>query len=108
MLVVSSKDDESWLPKVCEAIRYDGCAVVTDVLAQDLIERTRAAMYEVQIEIRDDVGQDRLTRAAEIGVLRLMARYDPLFLELLGISEMLLRWSTRLCPRPRSCIFRTA
>ncbi|MFZ2113855.1 MAG: phytanoyl-CoA dioxygenase family protein [Solirubrobacteraceae bacterium] len=89
MLLVSSKDDESWLSKVCEAVRYEGCAVVTDMLEVDLIERTRAAMYRVQRRIRDDVGQERLTRAAEIGVLRLMARYDPFFLELLGIPEML-------------------
>jgi ectoine hydroxylase-related dioxygenase (phytanoyl-CoA dioxygenase family) len=89
MLVVSSKNDESWLSKVCEAIRYEGCAVVTDVLSDELRARTRVAMYEVQLKIGDEVGRERLTRASEIGVLRLMARYDPFFLELLGIPEML-------------------
>jgi ectoine hydroxylase-related dioxygenase (phytanoyl-CoA dioxygenase family) len=89
MLTLSAKDDGDWLAKVCEALRYEGCAVLTEVLSSELIDRTRGAMYEVRAKIREDVGQDRLDRAGELGVLRLMGRYDPFLLELLQTREML-------------------
>jgi len=89
MLSVSAKTDSGWLQKLSEAIRYDGCAVVSDVLAAELIGRTRTAMYEVQKRIYEDVGTERLARARESGVLRLMPRYDPFFLQLLELPEML-------------------
>ncbi|HSZ15132.1 MAG TPA: phytanoyl-CoA dioxygenase family protein [Solirubrobacteraceae bacterium] len=89
MLAVSAKSDPDWLLKTSQATRYEGCAVVLDVLAPELIERTRAAMYGVQAQIHEAIGIDRLSRAGEGGVLRLMPRYDPFFLELLELAEML-------------------
>ncbi len=89
MLTVSAKEDGNWLGLVHEAVRYEGCCVVSDVLSTALIERTRAAMYGVQARIHEDLGVERLARTGERGVLRLMARYDPLFLELLGLPELL-------------------
>ncbi len=89
MLSVSAKADPDWLTKVQQAVRHLGCAVVTDVLDSERLQRTRTAMYEVQRALVADVGQDRLDRAGEVGVMRLMGRYDPYFLELLDVPEML-------------------
>jgi ectoine hydroxylase-related dioxygenase (phytanoyl-CoA dioxygenase family) len=46
-------------------------------------------MYEVQRAIRDDVGTDRLWRAGELGILRVTMKYDPRFVRLLEIPEVL-------------------
>jgi ectoine hydroxylase-related dioxygenase (phytanoyl-CoA dioxygenase family) len=89
MLSVSARSDGEWLTKVREAIRHAGCAVVTDVLGADKLKRTRQAMYKVQEKLVHDIGEERLDHAGEVGVLRLMGRYDPFFLELLGTPEML-------------------
>jgi ectoine hydroxylase-related dioxygenase (phytanoyl-CoA dioxygenase family) len=89
VLSVSAKSDTKWLVQTVEALRYAGCVVVTDVLSPEIIQRTRAAMYRTQEEIHREVGRERLDRAGEVGVLRLMPRYDPFFLELLAIPEMI-------------------
>jgi ectoine hydroxylase-related dioxygenase (phytanoyl-CoA dioxygenase family) len=89
MLSVSARTDSSWLELAGEAIRHEGCAVVVDVLEPEPIARTRAAMYEVQTRIRADLGPDRLAAAGELGVLRLMARYEPSLLELIALPQML-------------------
>jgi ectoine hydroxylase-related dioxygenase (phytanoyl-CoA dioxygenase family) len=89
MLSVSANTDTDWLCKIREAVRYAGCGVVTDVLNPSLVKQARDAMYQTQELIRADVGQDRLARSGEIGVLRLMPRYDSFFLELLAVPEML-------------------
>ncbi len=46
-------------------------------------------MYRVQEKLLSDVGAERLQRAGELGVLRLMPRYDPFFLSFLEIPEVL-------------------
>jgi ectoine hydroxylase-related dioxygenase (phytanoyl-CoA dioxygenase family) len=46
-------------------------------------------MYDVQQAIRDDIGSERLERAGELGVLRLMVAYDEEFLSLLELPEIL-------------------
>jgi ectoine hydroxylase-related dioxygenase (phytanoyl-CoA dioxygenase family) len=89
MLTAVPASEEDWLVEAREAVRHLGCAVVTDVLAPETIERVRAAMYRVQALIHDDIGLERLRRAGEIGVLRLMPRYDPFFLELLANPQMI-------------------
>ncbi len=89
MLSVSSNVDSNWLELVTEAVRHEGCAVVTDVLESELAARSRTTMYEVQAQIREELGPGRLTAAGELGVLRLMARYDPLFLDLIELPEVL-------------------
>jgi ectoine hydroxylase-related dioxygenase (phytanoyl-CoA dioxygenase family) len=89
MLSISSSTHPEWLPTTLEALRCAGCAVVTDVLTPELIARARPAMYEAQAQIRADIGQQRLDRAGEIGVVRVMPRYDPFFLKLMALPEML-------------------
>ena len=78
-----------WLDDALDSIRRDGFAIVEDVVAPDLLERTRDAMYRVQQRILDDVGPQRLERAGELGVLRLMLRYDAHFYALLELEEVL-------------------
>jgi ectoine hydroxylase-related dioxygenase (phytanoyl-CoA dioxygenase family) len=46
-------------------------------------------MYRVQQQIRSDVGSERLDAAGEVGVLRLMLKYDDLFFRLLERPEVL-------------------
>ena len=46
-------------------------------------------MYKAQGRIRDDVGEERLARAGELGVLRLMLGYDHHFLTLLEHPDLL-------------------
>ena len=67
----------------------DGYCVIENVLGPALIEELRAAMYRAQARIVAEVGAERLERAGEIGVLRLMLKYEPVFLRLLELPEML-------------------
>lgn len=79
----------NWANDVLEQVRTDGYAVVESVLNDSFLRDTRAAMYRVQEAIRRDVGEARLNRAGELGVLRLMLKYDPLFFKFLEIPEVL-------------------
>jgi hypothetical protein len=45
MSLLSAKSDSDWLLKAGEALRYDGCAVVSDVLPDATIKSTREAVY---------------------------------------------------------------
>jgi ectoine hydroxylase-related dioxygenase (phytanoyl-CoA dioxygenase family) len=78
-----------WLGDAVASVRDDGYAIVEDVLPPDVLDRTRRAMYAVQARIRDDIGPDRLERAGELGVLRLMLGYDESFCGLLEREEIL-------------------
>jgi ectoine hydroxylase-related dioxygenase (phytanoyl-CoA dioxygenase family) len=89
MLPVSSSTDLDWLTNTLDAVRYSGAAIVTDVLAPELLDRIRSAMYEAQERTVAEVGQERLDRAREVGVMRAMLRYDPVFAELLELPEVL-------------------
>jgi ectoine hydroxylase-related dioxygenase (phytanoyl-CoA dioxygenase family) len=89
MLAVSCQQDDHWLDQALAALAYDGCAVVTDVLDAGFLAQTREAMYRTQQAIRDEVGEDRLERAGELGVLRLMVRFDDHFLRFLELPEVL-------------------
>jgi ectoine hydroxylase-related dioxygenase (phytanoyl-CoA dioxygenase family) len=87
--MVNCKHDANWLSLILESVRCIGYGVVENVLAPSFIEATRAAMYNVQQKILHDVGEERLKRAGELGVLRLMMKYDPHFLQFLELPEIL-------------------
>lgn len=89
MLVVSAKSDADWLPATLDGLRYTGAAIVTDVLDSALIGRVRAAMYKAQKRITEELGLERLDRSGEVGVVRVMLPYDPVFTELLELPELL-------------------
>jgi ectoine hydroxylase-related dioxygenase (phytanoyl-CoA dioxygenase family) len=78
-----------WLAPVLEGLRTAGCAVVTDVLPPPFLAATRAAMYRARDRIVAAVGGDRLARAGELGVLRLMLAHDPHFFAFLGLGPLL-------------------
>jgi ectoine hydroxylase-related dioxygenase (phytanoyl-CoA dioxygenase family) len=81
--------DEQWLDKCLLSLSLVGCVVVEGVLDKDLLTRTHEAMYRARERIQDEVGRERLDRAGELGVLRLMLRFDPVFFELLALPEVL-------------------
>lgn len=82
-------DSPDWLSVALEGVRHQGFAVVERVLTADFLADTRAALYRVRDRIQQEVGIDRLKRAGELGVLRLMMKYEPFFLRLLEVPEML-------------------
>jgi ectoine hydroxylase-related dioxygenase (phytanoyl-CoA dioxygenase family) len=88
MLPVSSRMYPNWLCRTLEGLRFVGAAVVTDVLDPALLERIRTAMYAAREQILRDVGKERLDRAREVGVMRVMMDRDPVFLELLSLPEI--------------------
>jgi ectoine hydroxylase-related dioxygenase (phytanoyl-CoA dioxygenase family) len=81
--------DADWLEKCLLGVSITGCVVVEGVVNEDLLARTRDAMYRAQVEIHDEVGKERLERAGELGVLRLMLKFDPVFFDFLEIPEVL-------------------
>jgi ectoine hydroxylase-related dioxygenase (phytanoyl-CoA dioxygenase family) len=83
------RTDPAWRTRALQAVRRDGFCVVENVLDAAFLEATRAAMYRVQGAIERDVGRERLGRAGELGVLRLMLKYDPHFLRFLETPELL-------------------
>jgi ectoine hydroxylase-related dioxygenase (phytanoyl-CoA dioxygenase family) len=72
-----------------ESVNTLGYAVVEGVLSASFLESTRDAMYRTQEKILRDLGKERLERAGEMGVLRLMMKYDPHFFRFLEIPEVL-------------------
>jgi ectoine hydroxylase-related dioxygenase (phytanoyl-CoA dioxygenase family) len=87
-----------WLEATRELIGTAGFAAVTGVLPEPLLNELRPAMYRVQASILNEVGADRLQRAGELGVLRLMVRFDPLFLRVLETPELLQAIDSILSP----------
>jgi len=78
-----------WLRACLESVRTVGYAVVECVLSESFLTRTRDAMYRCRADIVRDIGDERLARAGELGVLRLMMRYQPHFFEFLALPELL-------------------
>ncbi len=74
---------------IVERLRSDGYAIVERGVSTNCLERIRAAMYRARDATLREVGEARLTAAGERGVLRLMLKHDPVFLELLQLREML-------------------
>jgi ectoine hydroxylase-related dioxygenase (phytanoyl-CoA dioxygenase family) len=74
---------------VIERVAEDGYAVVESVLDRSFVDDTRARMYAVRNCIERDIGTERLRRAGELGVLRLMMRWDPFFLRFLELPQLL-------------------
>jgi ectoine hydroxylase-related dioxygenase (phytanoyl-CoA dioxygenase family) len=81
--------DAGWLRESLEALAYQGCIVVEDVLSPTLIDDTRKALYRAQTEIHREVGTERLKAAGELGTVRLPLRYDDIFFNYFEIPEVL-------------------
>lgn len=83
------RTDPDWFEKALAALDTVGYAVVEGVLAADEVKTVREAMYAVRERLLADVGQDRLDAAGELGVLRLMLRYDPSLVRLALLPQVL-------------------
>jgi ectoine hydroxylase-related dioxygenase (phytanoyl-CoA dioxygenase family) len=70
-------------------LEHQGYGVVAGVLSDGVIELTRSAMYRVRARLHDELGEERLRRAGEIGVLRLMMLYEDVFFSFLSLPEVL-------------------
>lgn len=88
MIPVKVENNTS-LDQVQDALNCVGYAVVEDVLDEASLAATRDRMYRVQERILTEIGKERLARAGELGVLRLMMKYDPHFFTFLEIPEVL-------------------
>ncbi len=89
MIVLNAKKDPGWLSKIPPALQQDGCAIVEGVLEGDFLKKTEDAMYSVQEKIWASLGKERLNQAGELGILRIMAKFDDFFLKYLEIPELL-------------------
>lgn len=78
-----------WLEVALERLRVDGCLIVTEAADPDLCAASREAMYRVREAIHQEIGKERLERAGELGVLRLMMKFEPLFLRYLELDPVL-------------------
>jgi ectoine hydroxylase-related dioxygenase (phytanoyl-CoA dioxygenase family) len=81
--------ETGWIERASEELRLVGYTVVDGVLDASFLEATRAAMYRAQRDIAQEVGLDRLSRAGELGVLRLMMKFDELFFRFMEIPQLL-------------------
>lgn len=78
-----------WRDEVLASLQSDGACVVEGMLAEPLLTELRHAMYRAQEAIRREVGAERLAAAGELGVLRLMLKFEPLFYRLFEIPSLL-------------------
>ena len=85
----SSTRRPEWIGETLRDLRCDGYSIVEDVVSASLLAHTREAMYAVRERILADIGQERLDDAGELGVLRIMLRYDESFAALLELEPVL-------------------
>jgi len=76
-------------PLIQKNLSEDGYFILTNVLSAECLANTRHAMQSVQNKIEAELGTERLKAAGELGVLRLMMKYDPYFFKFLEIPELL-------------------
>ncbi len=81
--------ETDWLASALNALSRKGCAVVTGVLDDELLEATRRAVYRARDGVVAEIGSERLARAGEIGTIRLPMRFDDTFYRLLDVAPML-------------------
>ena len=87
-MIAATREANSWLVQVQDALHCVGYTVVEDVLDAAFLAATRNRMHYVQERILNEIGQERLSAAGELGVLRLMMKYDPHFFTFLEIPEV--------------------
>ena len=88
MIKVDCRTDRDWLQAALAALRYDGLCVVEGVLAGDMLVEIRKAMYRARDAIHAEAGADRLRAAGELGVLRIMLRFESIFFRLLELPQL--------------------
>jgi ectoine hydroxylase-related dioxygenase (phytanoyl-CoA dioxygenase family) len=89
MNTIDCRGKGDWIDSVVQSLACVGCCIVTNLLDPPLIEQLRSAMYRARAAIVHEVGEERLRAAHELGVLRLMMKFDPVFFRLLELPEVL-------------------
>jgi ectoine hydroxylase-related dioxygenase (phytanoyl-CoA dioxygenase family) len=89
LITLHCKNDPAWKSRALDALRLEGFCIVQGILDPEFLDATRAALYRAKNAILHEVGADRLRRAGELGVLRLMMKFDPHFIAFLEIPEVL-------------------
>lgn len=89
MIRLHCRRDADWLEGTLAALRLEGCCIVEGAIAPPELERTRAAMYRARDAIHAELGKASLRSAGEMGVLRIMGKFEPSLLRLLELPEML-------------------
>jgi ectoine hydroxylase-related dioxygenase (phytanoyl-CoA dioxygenase family) len=88
-VIVDCRTDSDWLERALAGLEYVGYSIIEGVLDDVQVAETRDGLYAVQSRIVDEVGEERLARAGELGVLRLMLAYEPHFFSLLDLDPVL-------------------
>jgi ectoine hydroxylase-related dioxygenase (phytanoyl-CoA dioxygenase family) len=89
MVIVDAQKDPEWLSQSLRGLKTDGCAIIEGVLDKEFLSVTEERMYGVQKKIWQVLGKERLERAGELGILRIMPKFDNFFLKYLEIPEVL-------------------
>ena len=88
-VLLNCKTQHNWLEIALNALKDEGYVIIQDVLANEMLTQAKTRLYHVRELIIQEIGVDRLERAGEAGVLRLIAKYDPFFLKFLELPEVL-------------------
>lgn len=86
---IDCKSRNDWLDRAMTGLEDEGYAVVTGVLSPQFENATMDALKRVGKLIRGEIGEERLIKAKETTVFRLIEKYDDHFYRTLEISELL-------------------
>jgi len=89
VITVDCRAGNDWREVALDALQRDGACIVEGMVSASLLAEMRPAMYRAQEGIRREIGERRLAAAGELGVLRLMLKFEPLFYRLLEIPALL-------------------
>jgi ectoine hydroxylase-related dioxygenase (phytanoyl-CoA dioxygenase family) len=89
MIPRTKRGAQGWLTTVLEGLNCLGCALVEDVVDDELQAAARSGLRQAQQGIEAEVGRERLERAGELGVARLPMRFAPAFFRFLELPEVL-------------------
>lgn len=81
--MMNFKRDEEWLDHTLEDLKTVGYCVIENVIPEAELKEAKTRMYQVQENILREVGREKLERANEVGILRLMILHDPWFIKFL-------------------------
>jgi ectoine hydroxylase-related dioxygenase (phytanoyl-CoA dioxygenase family) len=85
----ASVQNPLWPESMETALKEHGYFILEGVLNAELLQTTKTAMREAQAAILHQVGAQRLARAGELGVLRLIMQVHPHFFSFLALPELL-------------------
>lgn len=88
-MLIELNNNKNWLEHVLLNLQSIGYCVLSGVVDSCYTAEAHKRLYQVKEKIIDDVGKEKLDRAGEMGVFRLIMKYDPYFLCFLEIPEIL-------------------